>query len=533
LDAGQLYNMGSVEQSVWHQRFVSAAFVFDEYGPAAGLEHLLIDCKLIAPLLSSEQGHWVLSNWYQLMSWVQSRWVNENLERTQLIELLEHKIMADTEIQDDERLNAQAQSSVVRVMTMHASKGLQFPIVYCPFLWQGKAPKEDVYGRVYHDPEQDYASRIDLAMDTNLNAQSQCLLEKKADERRLLYVALTRAEHRCEIVIGLSSNCVFHQLLMSDTLSKNVGITDQSEMLSELDFEHDKLVAETQTETNLDKSGPQLPAPRKFKGRVPIQTVSNSFSSLAVVHDRGEVDLEMNLNYSEVQHEDALPGGAAMGNFVHDLMETLPDFNMNLSQISTHLEQAIPPQELSAQQLSRLVQMIHACLHTQLDSQAQSFNLSALKPHQYIREMPFQMKITNQGIHELVETVQLAAYQPNPQLDQEMNGFIDLVFERDGQYFLLDYKTNLLGNQLEDYRLDQLKKTIKTSAYDLQYLIYTLGLSRHLQQRLNDYDYERDFGGAYYLFMRGLNPDFGPKFGVFYAKPPVELIRRLMAELSS
>jgi len=108
-----------------------------------------------------------------------------------------------------------------------------------------------------------------------------------------------------------------------------------------------------------------------------------------------------------------------------------------------------------------------------------------------------------------------------------MKGYIDLVFRADGRFYLSDYKSNHLGDRLEDYGDAGLRRTMRTHRYHLQYLIYTLALHRYLRRRLRGYDYERHFGGAYYLFLRGMRPEHGPRYGVYHDRPPAALVEAL------
>ena len=104
-----------------------------------------------------------------------------------------------------------------------------------------------------------------------------------------------------------------------------------------------------------------------------------------------------------------------------------------------------------------------------------------------------------------------------------MRGFIDLVFEHDGRYYLLDWKTNHLGYDLRDYDAPRLNRCVAEESYFLQYYIYTVALHRYLAGRLPDYDYDVHFGGAVYLFVRGVHPD-APGNGVYFDRPDRALI---------
>jgi len=107
-----------------------------------------------------------------------------------------------------------------------------------------------------------------------------------------------------------------------------------------------------------------------------------------------------------------------------------------------------------------------------------------------------------------------------------MTGLIDLVVRHENRYYLLDYKSNHLGNNLESYLPDSLQRAITHHQYDLQYLIYTVALHRYLRQRLADYQYDTHFGGVYYLFLRGMHKDRANS-GVFFDRPEVSLIQHL------
>ncbi len=114
-----------------------------------------------------------------------------------------------------------------------------------------------------------------------------------------------------------------------------------------------------------------------------------------------------------------------------------------------------------------------------------------------------------------------------------MTGSMDLVFEAGGRYYLADYKSNWLGEGPDAYRAERLPQVMAREAYDLQYLIYTVALTRYLSQRLPEYRYERDFGGVFYLFVRGMDPARGPDFGVYRDRPSEALIVALDRYLAS
>ncbi|WP_245869301.1 PD-(D/E)XK nuclease family protein, partial [Vibrio fujianensis] len=169
-------------------------------------------------------------------------------------------------------------------------------------------------------------------------------------------------------------------------------------------------------------------------------------------------------------------------------------------------------------------------LSTPLDGQALSLNQMA--PTQRLTEMEFLLPI------ELLTAPELnrMAHRYDPLSAQAgelgfypvqgmLKGFIDLVFEYKGKYYLLDWKSNHLGDERQAYQGESLERAMVEHRYDLQYQLYTLALHRFLRSRLADYDYQVHFGGVYYLFLRGM--DGQSPCGVFYAKPSFEFIQSL------
>ena len=108
-----------------------------------------------------------------------------------------------------------------------------------------------------------------------------------------------------------------------------------------------------------------------------------------------------------------------------------------------------------------------------------------------------------------------------------LTGFVDALCVQDGRWFVVDWKSNHLGDRVEDYGPEALWSSMTEHHYVLQYHLYVLALHRHLAARLADYDYDRDFGGVAYVFLRGLG---GPgDLGVYEDRPPRPLVEALDA----
>jgi exodeoxyribonuclease V beta subunit len=124
-----------------------------------------------------------------------------------------------------------------------------------------------------------------------------------------------------------------------------------------------------------------------------------------------------------------------------------------------------------------------------------------------------------------------------PELSGMMHGFIDLIFEYDGKYYVADYKSTHLGDSSRDYNTEKLHENNQHHLYDLQYLLYSLALHKYLKQQLSDYSFEAHFGGVFYLYLRGMSPEnqhSGESSGVFFDKVDpqyIDLLEELFSQI--
>ena len=181
-----------------------------------------------------------------------------------------------------------------------------------------------------------------------------------------------------------------------------------------------------------------------------------------------------------------------------------------------------------------LTDWIRAVLHAPLT--AQGISLSQLTTKDKQVEMEFYLPIASPLRAEALDAL-IREYDPLSagcpplnfrQVQGMLKGFIDLVFRHEGRYYLLDYKSNWLGDSSDAYTQDAMASAMQQHRYDLQYQLYTLALHRYLRHRIADYDYERHFGGMIYLFLRGVDGEAGEQ-GIFTTRPDPALIMAMDA----
>jgi exodeoxyribonuclease V beta subunit len=165
---------------------------------------------------------------------------------------------------------------------------------------------------------------------------------------------------------------------------------------------------------------------------------------------------------------------------------------------------------------------------TVIASSDDKFSLKSITNDKKLPELEFLFSVKNVNKAAIAGVLGTEA-ELNGEADIEglMTGFIDLVFEHNGRYYILDWKSNHLGNTVESYNEQGMEQAMKGSNYHLQYLIYTLALKRYLAQKIPNFDYDKHFGGVIYVFLRGVRS--GSKTGIFYKKPSTESINELDA----
>ncbi len=478
----------------------------------------------------------------------------------------------DGEVGDAERLRLDNDGDLVQVTTVHKAKGLQFAVVFVPYApWLGTGPDPGKPPRTRHDADQ--RAVVDLGSDEDDDARVQARREHRAEQVRSLYVALTRAEQACFFAWGALNGTadsalawLLHQADGASTddwygSGKVPGWLDAATAASRLDeaarasgqaLRVAPLPAEEPMPRRVASADPatlgearqDLPAPRP-----PWSVVS--FTGLAGRLDAGaepvagadDVDepaddgVTAAIGPPEVPME---PRGPGFGQAVHDLFETEPfagwphppsepdaaQREIVAASLRRHgIDTAADPAAVTT-----TATLVGRTVHTALPGIGP---LAGLARQQTVAEMAFFLRLGGARGDAVTDAMREAGYGPRGGIQDTtlrglMQGFIDLVVEADGRYWVLDYKTNALGPHRRDYAPERLGAAIRAHHYDLQYLIYTVALHRHLKQRLPGYRPASHLGGVQYLFVRGMDPS-EPDTGVHCERPDAALIEQLDA----
>jgi exodeoxyribonuclease V beta subunit len=493
----------------------------------------------------------------------------------------------------DQQTRLESDENLVQIVTIHKSKGLEYPVVFLPFAWGGK-PHAGEPPFVFHRAG-DRAACLELGSETLATHQALADRERLAEELRLLYVALTRAQHRCYVAygdIGEARNGAMSYLLCQETrraflsvscpsrgqkrsAAEFLGVGDQGEDMSEPEAEvslHCAAMDETARRARLDALAASsrgtiavvdLPAvdaenatasiaepkvkltARAFGGRIDDGWRITSYSALTA---RGRSDAAADYD-AEPAPATALPAaddrygfprGERAGRLLHELLERLDFPGATVDLLTEEAGRVLRKYGYDeARWQSPLALWMTEVMDAPLDDGG--LRLRDLPGARRLNELEFHYSLPAPLRPETLETVLrgLADYrEQSPALCFEpargvMHGYIDLVFEHNGRYYLADYKSNHLGTAAAAYRPEpDLAEAMNAHRYDLQYLLYTLALHRYLRWRLGPrYDYDACFGGVYYLFLRGMSPSEAGA-GVYFTRPEHAVIDGLDRALS-
>lgn len=438
-----------------------------------------------------------------------------------------------------QQMRLESDKHLVQIVTIHKSKGLEYPLVWLPFI--ARFRKQDQ--AFYHDRET-FAAVLDLGQDEASLELAEA--ERLAEDLRLLYVALTRAVWHCSLgVAPLSSrksgNSDFHLSALGRLLQAGEAM-DAAGLAARLaDFCHGDIALQRPGELDLTpRQAPAATIPRlsarELQRRIADDWRVTSYSGLQQHGFSGGQDLLPRLDVDaagvgEVVEEPQLtphqfPRGAAPGTFLHSLFEEL-DFTQPVPE--GWMAEKLQLSGFDAQWAPVLTDWLGGVLKTRLPGPDIALNQLAARDKQV--EMAFYLPIAQLLTAERLDAL-IRQYDPlsadTPPLDFRqvrgmLKGFIDLVFRHEGRYYLLDYKSNWLGEDREAYTRPAMEQAMRAHRYDLQYQLYSLALHRYLRHRLADYDYDRHFGGVIYLFLRGMDGQEGGQ-GIFTTRPVRPLI---------
>ena len=542
-------------------------------------------------LLSRKNGERSYTNIWQIIEYLQREQHSSRLDAEELYSLFLSKVNHSSGGEEN-LLRLDKDSAAVQIMTMHASKGLEFPLVF--FAGALKKDLNSSYNDMYNYVEKGNRYYDFLKQEKNKISQSMDLWEER---KRLYYVALTRAS--CKLYLPYIQNCDYSYLtslyssfaiddikgflmdnpdVISYSLPIHSGIQAKSgkagnlkkNILSFIDDSLKKIIEENrdlfsiniQLESeflnlrnpglltyseNLNEISIELPMLENKKGFASRYRRISSYSSIIrdksiITHESSvpeDADRDDDLETSRaIVSEEVLTRGAVLGELVHLLFEQLDYGKVNHDSLEEFLgdeEVEILFKSLSVRffnnkWFSKFSKQLKRLVYNTLKNEIYGgFSFCHLEEQDRIHELEFHMTVKD------CDDLTLDFFKGSVE-EGYLKGYIDLLFKADGKIFIADWKTTSSseGDSYEAYHKEELNKLMESHHYSLQSMIYMVALYRYLKVSQGDlFDYDRDFGGCYYLFVRGMNGEVGSDYGVHFYRPDKEVLLNFASQFTS
>jgi exodeoxyribonuclease V beta subunit len=405
---------------------------------------------------------------------------------------------------------------------------------------------------------EDHIRKADLRPEEYDKIKERVLKERRQERMRLAYVTITRAE---SLLFAVTAN------RPSKGTAKNPGVPDRSPAAlllrssqltalrdalgalireEDLDAEVTLQAVETRTTTTSDRSIVLWNTDRALKMPWSVGSYSGIVHGLS--QERRPVDTETPVPEGIF----AFPRGANAGTALHTIFEKMdfidagrldvgdegkkkdPTSNMKTDELRVLIESSLTDEGISIKKnpdsVACVLQMIRTVMQSEIPQVGKGFTLGSLKTEDRLTEMEFYLSAGYPGqkapvtTEELKKTVGLGASRipEGKKLAGYMNGKVDLIFRYNKKWFILDWKSNHLGNSPSRYSSEKLEEEMGTHNYHLQYLFYTVALTRYLRKTTGEpFMYDTDFGGVIYIFLRGFDSAGN---GVYFSKPPKSVI---------
>ncbi|AYC31010.1 exodeoxyribonuclease V subunit beta [Pseudomonas cavernae] len=465
---------------------------------------------------------------------------------------------------EDALLRLESDAERVQIVTIHTSKGLEYPLVFCPFLWDGRLLGQHKSSARCHDEEG--RPLLDLGSARLDERLEQARREQFAEKLRLTYVALTRARDRLwlhwgPVAVpkpsqktgalpdeGLHSSALAwllhgRELSGADALGELGGHLNERSGAA-LAAELDALAnASGGLIARLPLLGQESSAAGQLRGVAPaaLQRFARSLSSAWRIGSFSGLAAGLHMEAPDrdglVMPDASEPGtgffafprGARAGTCLHAILE---DWARGKGALADLVEPALSAHGIPADTWGAIAsQQLQQVLDSDLDGNG--LRLADLQAARRLPELGFTFPVADLDVQRLRAILsdpamglaeplrEAAARLEFDSLKGFLKGFIDLTFEHRGRWYIADYKSNWLGPDPSYYGGERLLQALAGEHYYLQYLIYLVALRRFLRQRLSDFADEQ-LGGAFYLFLRGM-----PTAGVYFARPSAALLDAL------
>lgn len=466
---------------------------------------------------------------------------------------------------EETEMRLESDESAVRLVTVHKSKGLEYPVVFGAFLWRGVEPSWNRQDEPLVIRREGAETLVDLGGFSGSEHREGFLRGALQEQLRLLYVALTRARNRCYLLTGAVrgfESSALGWLLHAragespEQVRNRLGTATRADLGAELETLAAgsggtvalaaELPCPAEVAPGWREAAAELAGPRRYT-RAPFPRWGiQSFSGLtanvpgeAPDHDA----LVIPAATAEAEPEDEfarLPRGTVFGTCVHEIFQQI-EFTAAPERWQPAVEAALRKHQLADTATEPMLRLLEQVLTTPLESAGEPFRLREILPGQRLTELEFFLPLRGFRTGGLREVFARHAV-PVPEWPERLgalgfeegdgflHGYVDLIFEQAGRFHLVDWKTNWLGPTAAGYTSNTVARAMRGAFYVLQYHLYAVALRRYLRLRRPGVEFAEQWGGVHYVFVRGADAR-RPQQGWFHHCPAAALLDELEAAL--
>jgi exodeoxyribonuclease V beta subunit len=530
-DAAQIFAL-QLDEAALHRELTFASEASAHWrsrGLAAAFQFLATSRSTLPRLAGLPQGERIITNYLHIVELLNDVERRRKLPPPALARWLENPPVDDADDQKVSALRLESEQGAVRIITMHKAKGLEFDVCFIPYAWTESGRKSKSGKRRVRSVATD-ADGYRRELDLRFEVQETAAGEDSSEDRRLLYVALTRSRHLCYVAVpevaklensSIGALLALHDSNAVDAIERLVAMgqgTIACEILRDSNALYPSLAPASD-------AGELVPV-RRFQGRIPSSRFLSSFSG--IIHARiAEDDWVAELPEDKAELEavepegiHAFPKGVQTGHFFHRVLDEM-DFT-NLEGIETLTSDRLRAAGLEPRLLNVSVAALRTIANSSLpdpSSPGTTIPIGTIERSGRLTEVQFHIPCRGVDLERIAKFFEerfrddegeLAARRIRRLTQQEiegyLTGYIDLIFAHEQRYYVLDWKTNWLGVDINAYGKQNVAVAMGAGSYYLQMMIYLVALENHLRATLGRDAAAAAMGGALYVFLRGLDP---------------------------
>lgn len=519
----------SSELSELHKKFNSCFENWETQGFLASFSKFLEDENILSCIAA--KGERTVSIIRQLSELIHKHELSEGYSPLRTQEWFKNKIKSKSDTEDEIIRPESEKNENVRIMTLHKSKGLEFNIVFFPFILN-QGNKEQWVIRHRKKEAGGYEREMIFAKASGTNRNGDLPNDDELEEKRRIYVGITRAKY----LTVCYTQGIKKSLEPTSLFKKENPVFVKSDDL--LTPDHTTGTSNEQTQRSRE---PELRFPEEAAGPMAPGWALTSFSGIISQRQNGE---ELQADEDPENGEDhsapsgnsgeppvpmaLFPSGTDAGTVLHSIFENA-DFSSedNTGTISTILKKKM---NFSSDELETTVPIVNECLNNVFS--APVFEGKTLRDiEDKTAEMEFFLSIKDDvpagKLSKIIEdNYKTAKLEADGVKKGFLHGYIDLAAKIDGKYYIIDWKSNNLGCNFTDYGHENIEAEMKKHNYYLQYMLYLAAFESYIKSVDKNYSYEKNFGGIRYVFLRGVKAA-NRETGIFSDRPEESELRKI------